>query len=398
MKQIIDEWDDLVEFLPQEWLELAKKTNALKGLRKDKSPSDLLRSMFLHFACGCSLRETVLRGREKGFFHGSDVALMGRIIKSGEWLRQLCERLIAERGMSLQKADCRLRMLDASDVKEPGATGSSWRIHMSMTLPELQCDHFSIGPTTGKGAGESFRHFHIAPGDLLVADRGYSRTGDIAYAQSAGAFVCVRVNYSTLPLFDMNKRPFALVEHLKKLKTEGSSAEWNVQLFDPSQKLYVAGRLCAIKKGNDFIEQSHKRSRDHARRNGTKIKDKTLFVNEHVIIFTTFDPDKFPLRRILKIYRLRWQIELLFKRFKSLANLGHLPKQCEKSAKAWLYGKLLVALLTEKIIAAGGALSPWRDASDRDEEPVEGIRFYLANSPADNPPKDSPFSHSIALG
>ena len=231
-----------------------------------------------------------------------------------------------------------------------------------------------------------------------MADRGYSRTGDIAYVKNAGAYVCVRVNYSTLPLFDINKRPFPLVDHLRALKNEGSFVEWNVQIFDPSLKLYVPGRLCAVKKGKDSIEQSHKRSREHARRNGTKIKDKTLFVNEHIIIFTTFDPDKFPLRRILKIYRLRWQIELLFKRFKSLANLGHLPKQCDKSAKAWLYGKLLVALLLEKIIAAGAALFPWRDAPNRGEEPVEGIRFYLADASADNPPEDSSFSYSIAVG
>ena len=58
-------------------------------------------------------------------------------------------------------------------------------------------------------------------------------------------------------------------------------------------------------------------------------------------------------------YRFRWQIELVFKRFKQIAQLGHLPKQDPESAKAWLYGKLFVALLTDKLLAQARALSPW---------------------------------------
>ena len=52
----------------------------------------------------------------------------------------------------------------------------------------------------------------------------------------------------------------------------------------------------------------------------------------------------------------------MFKRFKSLAQLGHVPKyddDDDDSAKAWLYGKLFVALLVEKLIHHGRAISPW---------------------------------------
>ena len=62
---------------------------------------------------------------------------------------------------------------------------------------------------------------------------------------------------------------------------------------------------------------------------------------------------------MLEWYRLRWQVELIFKRFKSLARLGHLPKYDDDSAQAWLYGKLLVALLVEKVLRDARAVSPW---------------------------------------
>ena len=54
---------------------------------------------------------------------------------------------------------------------------------------------------------------------------------------------------------------------------------------------------------------------------------------------------------------LRWQVELVFKRSKSLAGLGHLPKRNPVSARAWLCGKLLVALLVEKAVRHASAVS-----------------------------------------
>ena len=51
-------------------------------------------------------------------------------------------------------------------------------------------------------------------------------------------------------------------------------------------------------------------------------------------------------------------IELVFKRLKSLAHLGHLPKDEDQSARAWLYGKLFVALLTEQLMRQGRTFSP----------------------------------------
>lgn len=61
---------------------------------------------------------------------------------------------------------------------------------------------------------------------------------------------------------------------------------------------------------------------------------------------------------MLEWYRIRWQIELVFKRFKQIAHMGHLPKYHDDSAQAWLYGKLFIALVTEKIMRNSQAISP----------------------------------------
>jgi len=381
----IDAWDDLVEYLPSEWEELALETNALKGLRKDKSPKNLLRVLFIHFACGCSLKETASRAKAAGIADLSSIALFKRVIKCKDWLQVLCCKLLGERCLLVAKLSSRLRLIDGCDVSEPGETGSRWRIHYSVSMPDVMCDQFEITPVKGGGTGESLCRFDVKFGDILVADRGYSRAKDIAHVVKNSGDVCVRLNYTSLPLLSSKGTTFPLVQSLKKLDRAGACGEWDVQIHDKESGEFIKGRICAVRKSYDAILRSNKRCAGKAQKNHNNLSAKNLFVNEYVIVFTTLPKEEYPPAEILKIYRLRWQVELVFKRFKSLANLGHLPKQLAESSKAWLYGKLLVALLVEKIIASGGALSPWRDASDGDSEPLERVQFCVANSPVNHP-------------
>ena len=94
------DWELLSSLLPANWRQLAVETNAVKGLRKDKSADALLRTLLLHLGCGCSLRETAARARAAGVADMSDVAVLKRMRKSLEWLRRLCEGLLRESGVS----------------------------------------------------------------------------------------------------------------------------------------------------------------------------------------------------------------------------------------------------------------------------------------------------------
>jgi hypothetical protein len=78
-----------------------------------------------------------------------------------------------------------------------------------------------------------------------------------------------------------------------------------------------------------------------------------------VLVFTTLSAEEADAEKALEMYRLRWRIELSFKRMKSIAELGHLPKYDDRSSRAWLYGKLFIALLTEKMMRVANTISPW---------------------------------------
>jgi IS4 transposase len=92
---------------------------------------------------------------------------------------------------------------------------------------------------------------------------------------------------------------------------------------------------------------------------GKSVGQETRFYAEYVLVFTTLAVREASANQVLDAYRLRWQIELTFKRLKSIAQIGHVPKHDEKSSRAWLYGKLLVALLSQKLARVGKAISPW---------------------------------------
>ena len=354
-----EHWAILSTFFPYDWEILAERSGALKGLRKDKSAENLLRVLLMHLGCGHSLRETVVRARQAGLADLSDVALMKRLKKSRDWLQCLCVALFEDNGVSLAGAGrgFQVRAFDATTVKEPGKTGSLWRLHYSVNLPSLACDYFKITETAGPGSGESFKQFPVRPGDFVLADRGYCVAPGIAHVAAAGGHVTVRVNTPMLILSGPNGDRFDLMTAARSLEGPGEVGSWAVTIVNGGRS--IPGRLCALRKSEAAARLAQEKARQIANRKGKKLRPQTLEYAKYVILFTTFPQADFPAEDVLEWYRLRWQVELVFKRFKSLARIGHLPKHDDDSAKAWLYGKLFTALLVEKLIAHATAVSPW---------------------------------------
>ena len=93
-----------------------------------------------------------------------------------------------------------VRAFDATIVKEPGRSGSVWRIHYSVRLRSVTCDYFKLTKTVGAGTGESLAQYPIAPGDCILAHRGNSTAKGIHYAVEAGGQVTVPANSGWLVL------------------------------------------------------------------------------------------------------------------------------------------------------------------------------------------------------
>ena len=210
---------------------------------------------------------------------------------------------------------------------------------------------------------ESLAQFPIRAGDHVLADRGYSTARGIRHVVDAGGRLIVRVNTGSLPLCTTAGRPFDLLAAVGSVTRPGAVRSWAITVAVPGDDGgpagKIAGRVCVLRKSAEAIRLAHQKVRRDAARKGNQVQPATLRFAEYVIVFTTFPEPPFSAADVLEWYRLRWQVELVFKRFKSLAQLGHVPKYDDDSAKAWLYGKLFVALLVEKLIHHARAISPW---------------------------------------
>ena len=240
--------------------------------------------------------------------------------------------------------------------------------------PSLACDYFKLTETEGRGTGESLVQFPVEAGDYILADRGYSTGQGIAHVVAAGGQVTVRVNTHSLLLRTAQGQPFDLMAAVTSLKRVGAVQSWSAQV-GVREGLTVPGRVCAIRKTQEAIKMAQAKIRSTALRKGKQVHPRTLRFARYVILFTTFPESAFTASEVLQWYRVRWQVELIFKRFKSLAQLGHLPKYDDASAKAWLYGKLLVALLVEKLIHHAVAISPG-DTTWRQHRPHSAWRDF----------------------
>lgn len=354
----LEDWPVLLELFPPGWEQEGRRSGAVKRLRGFTSVEALLHTLLLHVGCGWSLRETAVQAKLAGIAEVSDVTLLNRLRDAEPWLRHLCRQLWQENGVKLEPALAgrTVRALDATVVREPGPTGSQWRIHYSLLLPSLECDSFELTATHGQGSAERFGHFVFRPGELVLADAGYCHPAGIAAVVSQQADVCVRLNPHALPLFDERGEAFSVSTALTGLHRAGQVAEWPVWVHSGPQP--IAGRVCAIRKSREAIQRARRRLREK-QQNGKTVGEQTWQYAEYVLIFTTLPGETATTRQVLDCYRLRWQVELTFKRLKSIAQLGHLPKHQDRSSRAWLYGKLLVALLTQKLARLGNTISPW---------------------------------------
>lgn len=351
-----DNWHVVLSFLPDGWEEKARELGALLRCRKFANAESLLRTLLIHLADGCSLRETAVRAQYGEVASISDVALLKRLRASGEWLRwmavQTMVNWIEKQPSAVFGSDFNIRIIDGTTVQEPGSTGSTWRIHYSICLPSLRCDEVHV---TSPKVGESFKRFTAHQGDLFFGDRGFAHRAGIAHVVNGGGNVLVRVNLTHLPLVGVDGNPFPLLAQLKTL-TGTKIGDWDVWV--PHDNTLIPGRVCALKKNKTAAERARRKALADASRKGHIIRPETIESAAYVFVFTTLDR-RFKATAILETYRGRWQIEMAFKRLKSIIGLGHLKKTDLEAAKAWIHGKLLVAFLIEALIAAADRFSPW---------------------------------------
>jgi hypothetical protein len=349
----LDDWQLVCQFLPPDWQEQARLLGALRRARGFPNAAVLLRTLLVHLAGGCSLKETATNAQQAGWCDISSVALFKRLQAAEQWLRWMANQLWQRHPVPALPHGYRVRAIDATTVTRPGSRGTDWRVHYSVNLEDLQCDFFEVTDAHG---GETFRRIPVASGDLLLGDRCYGTPPGIAHVAQTGGHVLVRVNHKALPLYDIEGEPFRLADELRSM-TVGQVREWPTVVCHDQHDYH--GRLVAVKRDRWTAALERRRLEKIASKKQKKLSQTTLFLAGYFFVWTDVPGQTLEATAVLAWYRCRWQIELSFKRMKSILGLGDLPKKRNDSCRAWLHGKLLVALLLERLLDNAEHFSPW---------------------------------------
>jgi hypothetical protein len=329
------------ELVPIE--ETARQFKAFVRARGVKSACDLLRLALL-YAGGNSLRGSSAWAQASAVAELSAPALHRRLANAADWLQFIARKLVEETRPQISGvwAGRRLRVIDASAICHPGADRTTWRLHLSYDLSG-GVDDFEL--TDDRGA-ERLTRFAWQPGDLVLGDRGYARPGDLAPVLDSGADLVVRTGWNSLRLLTPEGTPFDLFAVLAKVKNNATSRTVLVDTRDPTRPSLTL-RLIIGRLPPEKAEAARKKVIARAIKAGKKVDPRSLRAAEFVLLLTSLPEDR-PPEAILELYRLRWQIELLFKRFKSLLGLGDLPAKQRNLARSWICAKMILALLAEK--------------------------------------------------
>jgi hypothetical protein len=349
------------ELLEQE----AREFGAFERARKIKCAIDQLRLVLAYCWGKGGLRLTVAWAEAMGLASLSNVALLKRLRNSADWLEHIVGRLLGmgshEAGLAVAKGRP-VRFVDATSVAKAGKdareAGGRWRIHSVFNLAR---ERFTAFELTDESEAEVIDRADVIPGEIRVGDRAYLRADRVAKVLAQGADIVVRTAWNAARWVDAKGRPLNLIALLKKQR--GKELIDQPIWIKGSAKKPIALRLVAIRKPKQERDLSIEKLKHHARKKGRNLKPETLVAAEWVIIITSLARDQYPLSAISALYRLRWRIEIGFKHLKSGVGLAGPPGTDPRSAKAHILAHLLLALLTEPLIADHLGDSPRREAA-----------------------------------
>jgi len=357
-----DQFDELLRHLPAalDLDSLARQTKAIERKRVVGSGADLLRLALARGPGGLSLSETAAWATMLGFAEMSDPAVKYRLDKAVEFLDAVMVCQLAQKapGAAVRWPGRTLRASDGSCFCEPGSQTTSWRLHAVYDLGGGGFAHFAL---TNQHGAEAIERGAPIPGEIRIGDRNFARAASLQRFRQQGAnqadFI-VRVGWNAFSLTRQDGSDFDLISHLATLPADTTPHEVMLRAkvgpLDPRLPL----RLIIQRKTPQATEAARKKLSSEASRKQKLLDPRSLVAAEFMILGTSLPTEGYPAEELLAVYRLRWQIELAFKRLKSLLGMNRIPTQTERASRSWLTAHLILALLCDDLGQEFLAASP----------------------------------------
>jgi hypothetical protein len=192
----------------------------------------------------------------------------------------------------------------------------------------------------------------ISKDELIIRDLGYVSIDLLKKIDNVGAFFLNRIKPQTI-IFEKVKGKYvrisikAIIKHLRK--TGEQYVERDLYIGD---KKFFPCRVIFILVPDDKLKERKKRQLGKSRRRGAKIDPKVLDAIELNIFITNSPKEHLPAGEVHNVYRLRWQIELVFKTWKQICRINDIKQAKTIRIEAMIYAQLLWISLNWSIISA----------------------------------------------
>lgn len=335
------DWEIVSSRIPVDIDTLARETKALRRKRQVKSPLDLLRLVLAYSICDWSLRLVGAWAAIIGLGYLSDVATRKRLRNTKAWLGRILGKWLLQRRTDLPQRPVMMRLIDASTGSNPGSKGTDWRLHANFDLATFSIA--SVEVTDAKG-GETLARHVMQPDMIHLGDRGYAHRRGLGQALAALAYVILRTNATNLPFETSDGKSFDLLSWLRS-DAQSSARETNVWVTTPNGRFEI--RLIAGSLPEKKAEEARRRLRKSSRKKGHTPSEISLVAAGFVLLVSNLPAQDWPAKQVLAAYRLRWQVELLFKRLKGILDLDAVRAKDPVLSQVYLMGKLVGMLMLE---------------------------------------------------
>ena len=357
-------WRELLSRLPDN-LDLdqsARERGALKRRRVVRDGATMLRLALAYGPGGMSLRSAAAWAAGSDIAHLSDVGLLKRLKGANDWLSYIAASLLSD-DVRVRHAKRPRRIVDGSVIRSSGKGGTGWRLHATYDPAEGRFSKLEISDTHG---GESLSRHKFENGDLVLGGRGYARTPGLLHVRKMGADFLMRIGWSTIRLLT---RDGARLDWnaIYSGMLPGDIAEHEVLVDHSDRKREALGastfraRLIIRRKDEGSSERARKAIWfDHRRKQRVAAQPNPLTVAsaDFLLLLTSVPAQEMSADNAIATYRLRWQIELAFKRLKSGLGIDALPARDSQLARSWLAAYLIVGLLIDEAVADSLAFPP----------------------------------------
>jgi hypothetical protein len=352
-KRLLDQdWKYICQYFPANLSDMAKTTGTVKRWRRVRNGDELMRIILAYAMEDLSLRSTAAWSTQAAL-ELKDTSVLHRLRRAPPLLERVLAHLLTYRLRAEAAPGPQLRINDATVLSIPGSEGINWRLHA--VYDPAQCCLCRVEITDHRG-GERLDRDRPRAGDVVCGDRGLAHARGIHAVADAEAYVLLRMHWQNIRLHDAQGQPVDMDRTLKR----ADSGETGTIVYVPLEdRTSVRARLLIRPLPTEAAARNRQRLRRNAAKKGRTPSAIALRLAGYFCVLTTLPEALAPDDLVLELYRVRWQIELFFKRCKGLLHFDRLRAFDPRLVRTYCLAKLIEVALIQCLHEEAISFSPW---------------------------------------